>query len=126
MTVPSPPIGDVPVVGAAVEGDTLVVFTVVVGVDTANHARSERMIHAQSNHAGFERVQPKSRRANNICQGSSYFLCGQLNILKLEPNFSPSSSVLGKWVHKVSGRKRAENPPITDKKPMMTSGKTWL
>ena len=55
-----------------------------------------------------------------------YLLCGQLHILKSVPNSSLSSSVLGKCVHSVSGRKSAVKPPATDSVPMITRGSTWL
>ena len=53
-------------------------------------------------------------------------LVGQLQILKLDPKASPSSRVLGRWVHSVSGRKRAATPPRQEKLPMMMRGRTWL
>ena len=52
--------------------------------------------------------------------------CGQLQILNLEPNSSPSSSVLGKCFHRVSGKNSAAIPPTAERVPMMTKGKTWL
>ncbi len=61
-----------------------------------------------------------------IFSQSSYLLCGQLHILKSDPYASPSSSVLGRCVQRVSGRKSEEIPPATDSVPMITSGKTWL
>jgi hypothetical protein len=36
-----------------------------------------------------------------------YLGLGQLQIWKLEPKASPSSRVLGRWVHRVSGRNKA-------------------
>jgi hypothetical protein len=53
-------------------------------------------------------------------------LSGQLQILKLDPKSSPSSKVFGKCVQRVSGRKSAAIPPMTERVPMMTNGNTWL
>ena len=50
--------------------------------------------------------------------------CGQLQILNLEPNSSPSSNVLGKCFHRVSGKNNAAIPPTAERVPMMTKGKT--
>jgi hypothetical protein len=46
--------------------------------------------------------------------------------LNVDPNSSPSSRVLGRCVHSVSGKKRAEMPPTTLIVPMMTRGRAWL
>ena len=54
-----------------------------------------------------------------------YLFCwGQLHILNFDPNSSPSSNVFGKCFHKVSGKNKAVMPPITERAPIMTKGKT--
>lgn len=42
------------------------------------------------------------------------------------PKFSPSCSVCGKSLSRVSGRKRAKMPPITPRVPSTNSGSTGL
>ena len=51
-----------------------------------------------------------------------HLFLGQLQILNFEPNCSPSSSVLGRWRHRVSGRNNAVMPPMMERVPIITSG----
>ena len=58
----------------------------------------------------------------------SHLFLGHLKMLVQEtvPKFSPSCSVLGRCLQRVSGRKRAAIPPRQEKVPMITSGSILL
>ena len=62
---------------------------------------------------------------NNFFYGFPY-LDGQENMLKSDPKASPSSNVLGRCVHRVSGRKRAPTPPRQLNPPIITRGRILL
>ena len=59
--------------------------------------------------------------------GANLFL-GHLSksLQETVPKFSPCCRVLGRCLHRVSGRKRAAMPPRQEKVPMMTRGSILL